>query len=241
MRTHEERADRDSLGRTGDEIVRLRDQLLPILAHELRQPLSAILMALEMVGRDEFAACEALDVAKDAARQMSRIVDDVLEVYLDAYGRIRLRLAPVDLIAIIHSAIATTHPGFAENGHHLCVSLPPGPVMVIADSSRLQQVLTNLLANAAKYTDPGGQIRVTAGMWSDAAVIRVSDNGRGISPELIDRIFEPFQQGEDGGLGLGLALVKSLVELHSGSVSVHSNGAGTGSEFVVQLPARGPG
>jgi signal transduction histidine kinase len=241
MYMHQERVDRNSSGRTRNGLARLRHQLVPIVAHELRQPLTAILMALDMVGRDETVARVALDAAKDAARHMSRIIDDVLEVHLDARRRIRLRLAPVDLSAIIHSAIATTRPGLTEKGHQLSMSLPPEPVMFIADSSRLQQVLTNLLTNAVKYTEPGGHIKVTAGMCAEIVVIRVSDNGRGMSQALIARIFQPFQRGEGGGLGLGLALVKSLVELHGGSIAVHSDGPGTGAEFVVHLPAQVPG
>ena len=172
---------------------------------------------------------------------MSRIIDDVLDVYFNVHGRLRLRLASVDLAAIIRAAITTTRPTFADRGHRISVSLPPEPVVFVADASRLQQIFTNLLTNAAKYTEPGGHICVTAGRWSEVVVIRVSDNGRGIDPELLPRIFDPFQQGEDGGLGLGLALVKSLVELHGGGVAVRSEGPGMGSEFVVHLPAAGPG
>jgi len=197
-------------------------------------------MALEGVCGDESAARDCLDIAKLGARHMSRIIDDVLDTYLDVHGRIRLNLAQVDLNSVVQAAITTARPNLAAKGHRVSVSLPPDPVLFIADSSRLRQVLTNLLTNACKYTDSGGLICVTGGKWSDVVVIRVEDNGRGIKPDLIPRIFEPFQHGEDGGLGLGLALVKSLVELHGGSVAVDSDGDGMGSEFVVHLPARGP-
>ncbi len=122
----------------------------------------------------------------------------------------------------------------------MTVSLPPGPVSLLADPSRLNQILTNLLTNAAKYTDPGGEICLTAEVAAGAVVLRVRDNGMGIAPELLPRVFDLFQQGDGpdqacGGLGIGLALVKSLVELHGGNVSAFSRGAGTGSQFVVRL------
>src|SRR5262249_14467083 len=129
-------------------------------------------------------------------------------------------------------------------GHRLTVSLPPGPVTLDGDRLRLEQVLTNLLANAAKYTDPGGHIRLTAAVEAGLIVLRVRDNGRGIAADLLPRGVGVFRQGMDsgdrtaGGLGIGLALVKSLVELHGGSVAASSGGPGTGSEFVVRLPAR---
>jgi signal transduction histidine kinase len=149
----------------------------------------------------------------------------------------------VDLAAVVAGATETTSHLLAARGHRLTVSLPAGPVSLMADPVRLEQVLANLLANAAKFTDPGGDIRVTAQTEAGQAVLRVRDNGRGIAPDLLPRVFDPFWQGpgrgENGarGLGLGLALVKSLVELHGGSIAAHSEGPGTGAEFIVRLPA----
>jgi len=186
-------------------------------------------------------------MAKNEALHMARIIDDLMDVCSDAYGKLRIHPAPVDLATIIHDAIATARPSLSMYGHRLTLSLPPRSVCFMADSSRFKQVLTNLLCNAAKYTEPRGHIRLTAEASTDVVVIRVRDNGRGIGADLLPYIFEPFRQGDDprdrrcGGLGLGLSLVKSLVELHGGSVAAHSQGSGTGSEFVVRLPTHGPG
>lgn len=253
MTTHEQ-TDRSNalspapLARNGN---RLNDHLLPILAHELRQPLNAILFALEEAHyecNNESVAREARDLAKREALHMSRIIGDLMDVCRNAHGKLRLHLTRVDLAAIIHDAIASARPSLATRGHRLVVSIPPEPAYFVADASRLEQVLTNLLCNAAKYTDPAGRICLTAEASTDLVVIRVSDNGRGINANLLPRIFDTFQQGHDPkdiglgglGLGLGLSLVKSLVELHGGSVAAHSCGTGTGSEFVVRLPTCGP-
>jgi signal transduction histidine kinase len=150
----------------------------------------------------------------------------------------------VNVSAVVADAVATVRPSLVTRGHRLSVAMPSEPLSLLADASRLHQVLTNLLNNAAKFTEPGGCIWLIAEASVDGIVIRVRDNGRGIGPDLLPRIFEPFQQGEDpedsncGGLGLGLSIVKSLVELHGGSVTASSRGPGAGSEFVVRLPAR---
>ena len=222
-------------------------RLLPILAHELVQPLNAILLALDEVHQecvDASAAREASTLAKRQALHMARIINNVMDFGRDAYGKLRLNMGLVDIITVMADAIATVRTSLAICGHNLAVTLPPEPVPLLADSSRLHQVLTNLLNNAAKFTEPGGCICLTAEASADVVIIRVRDNGRGISSELLPRIFEPFQQGDDpgdsrrGGLGLGLALVRSLVELHGGSVAAYSHGSGSGSEFVVRLPTR---
>jgi signal transduction histidine kinase len=226
---------------------RVPDRLLPTMAHELLQPLNAILLALDEVCHECDAASvaqEASAVAKDQALHMARIINDVMDVSRDTHGKLRLHMGSVDMSRIVADAIATVRPSLATRRHSLSVALPSEPVRLLADSSRLHQVLTNLLNNAAKFTDPGGCIRLTAEVSADAVVIRVRDNGRGISPDLLPRIFEPFQQGNDardserGGLGLGLSLVKSFVELHGGSVAAYSQGSGMGTEFVVRLPVR---
>jgi signal transduction histidine kinase len=147
----------------------------------------------------------------------------------------------VELAAVVAGATEATARLLAARGHRLTVSLPAGPVFLVADPVRLEQVLANLLANAAKFTDPGGDIRLTARAEAGQVVLRVRDNGRGIAPELLPRVFDPFWQGPGvkgaRGLGLGLALVKSLVELHEGSIAAYSEGTGTGAEFIVRLPA----
>jgi signal transduction histidine kinase len=227
---------------------RVPHRLLPILAHELLQPLNAILLALDAVDLecdDASAVREAGVVAKDQALHMARIIDDVMEVSRDAYGKMRLRMGSVDMTSIVADAIATVRPSLTSRRHRLSVALPAEPVTLLADSSRLHQVLTNLLNNAAKFTEPGGCICLTVEVCGDFVIILVRDNGRGISPDLLPGIFEPFQQGEDPvdcdrgrGLGLGLSLVRSLVELHGGSVAAYSQGSGAGSEFVVRLPTR---
>jgi signal transduction histidine kinase len=159
-----------------------------------------------------------------------------------SHGKLRLQMDSIDMRTIVADAIATVRPHFAARGHHLAVALPPEPLLFVADSSKLHQVLTNLLNNASKFTDPGGHICLTAETPTDGVVIRVRDNGRGISPDLLPRIFEPFHQSDDqrgreqAGLGLGLSIAKSLVELHGGSIAAHSEGSNSGAEFVVRLP-----
>jgi signal transduction histidine kinase len=149
----------------------------------------------------------------------------------------------VELAAVVAGAREGTAHLLAARGHRLTVALSAEPLFLVADPLRLEQVLTNLLANAAKFTDPGGHIRLTAGAEAGQAVLRVRDNGRGIAPDLLPRVFDLFWQGpgrgDQGacGLGLGLALVKSLVESHGGSVAARSDGPGTGAEFIVRLPA----
>jgi len=232
---------------------RAPNKLLSIMAHELLQPLNAILLSLDEVEQGCDAASfawEAGSIARHQALHMARIINDVMDISRDTCGKLRLRMGSVDMRSIVADAAATVRPRFVARRHRLSVALPSEPVRLLADSSRLHQVLTNLLNNAAKFTDPGGCIWVTAEASADAVVIQVRDNGRGITPDLLPRIFEPFQQGNDpgdtgcGGLGIGLFLVRSLVELHGGSVEAYSQGAGTGTEFVVRLPvcrASGPG
>ena len=157
-------------------------------------------------------------------------------------GKLSLRKEVVTLGEVVARAADTAGHVLAARRHRLTVSLPPEPLSLEADPLRLEQVLTNLLGNAAKFTDPGGHIRLTAEVEAGQVVLRVRDNGRGIDPDLLPRVFDLFYQipgpgQQAGGLGLGLALVKSLVELHGGSVAACSDGPGTGCEFVVRLPA----
>jgi len=233
---------------TSEESDGIPHRLVPILAHELLQPLNAMLLALDAVHQecgDASVAGEASAIAMRQGLHMARIIKDVMDASRYAYGKVRLRVESVNMTAIVADAIATVRPCLSSRRHRLSVALPVEPVTLLADSSRLHQVLTNLLNNAAKFTEPGGCIRLNVEVSGDFVIIRVRDNGRGISPALLPCIFEPFQRGDDPvdcgrewGLGLGLSLVRSLVELHGGSVAAYSEGSGAGSEFVVRLPTR---
>ena len=219
-------------------------EALATLAHELRDPLAAILLALELHSGDgDPPARRTLTMAAHQARRAVRIVDDLFDLCAGSRDSLPLCKEAVELAAVVAGATEATAHLLAARGHRLTVSLPTGPVSLLADPVRLEQVLINLLANAAKFTDRGGDIGPTARAEAGQVVLRVRDNGRGIAPELLPRVFDPFWQGpgrgEKGarGLGLGLALVKSLVELHGGSIAARSDGPGTGAEFIVRLPA----
>ena len=228
---------------------RRKDQFLAMLAHELRNPLAPIRNAVELMRQ-----VETIDPAFQPSREMverqvkhlARLVDDLLDVSRITQGSIRLRKEAVELGTVIERAIEATRPLIDSRAHDLKVQLPTDPIHLEADPTRLEQILANLLNNAAKYTMPGGQIRVTAAVEGGEAVVRVRDNGIGVPPDVLERVFEPFVQSEgslarsEGGLGIGLTLVRSLVEMHGGSVEAHSPGLGQGSEFVVRLPARLP-
>jgi two-component system CheB/CheR fusion protein len=226
-------------------VERQRDQLLPIVAHELRQPLSAILFVLDPHNdfEDEITALEAREICRREALHMSQIIDNVLNTYCDASGRLHLHLVPVDLASIVFISIETTISSILSRGHRISLSLPPDPVSFVADPVRLKQILTNLLTNAVRYTAPGGHIYLSADSSSEVVTIRVRDNGRGIGPELLPHIFDPCRrqvEARSDGLGLGLPLVKLLAELHEGNVVAQSKGLNMGSEFTINLPARGP-
>jgi signal transduction histidine kinase len=222
-----------------------KDQATAVLAHELRTPLSAILTSLHTLRDrrvDEVTARQTLDRAERQAQHMAWIVKDVLDLCRADQCKLSLRTEQVDVLTVVADAIEMLGPLLAARGHQLTISLPSKPVMLVADSSRLNQILANLLMNAAEYTDPGGEIHLAAEEAAGAVVLRVRDNGRGIAPDLLPRVFELFQQGDRqdnkgcGGLGIGLALVRQLVEMHGGSVTASSAGLGQGSEFVVRLP-----
>jgi signal transduction histidine kinase len=219
------------------------DESLATLAHELRDPLATILLALEAIpGHSDPAARKAHAIAEHQARRAVRIVDDLFDLCAGSWDRLLLNTEVVELAAAVARATEATAHRLAARGHRLTVSVPAEPVFLVADPLRLEQVLTNLLANAAKFTDPGGHIRLTAEAEAGQVVLRVRDNGRGIPRDLLPRVFDAFWQApgpaSNGGrgLGLGLALVKSLVAAHGGSVSAWSDGPGTGAEFIVRLP-----
>jgi PAS domain S-box-containing protein len=240
----------DELRRRAEELVsadRRKDQFLAMLAHELRNPLAPIRNSVELMRQ-----AENLDPSFQASREMverqvkhlARLVDDLLDVSRITHGNIRLRKEGVDLGVILERAIEANRPLIETRNHTLKVELPPEPVRMDADPTRLEQIFSNLLNNAAKYTMPGGHIGLSAVLEGDEAVVRVRDTGIGVPPDVLGRVFEPFVQSDgslarsEGGLGIGLTLVRSLVEMHGGSVEAHSAGLGQGSEFVVHLPAR---
>jgi signal transduction histidine kinase len=221
------------------------DEWLSTLSHELRSPLATIVNALELLssGLNESGARRARDIAERQALNAMQIIEDLFDLSSHSRGKLSLRKAVVNLAEIVAGATETTNHLLTARKHWLTVSLPPEPLFILADPLRLEQVLTNLLANAAKFTDPGGHIRLAATAEAGEVVLRVRDNGRGIAPELLPRVFDLYMQAPDlgvrrpSGLGLGLALVKSLVELHGGRITATSGGLGTGSEFIVRLPA----
>jgi signal transduction histidine kinase len=220
-------------------------EALAILVHELRDPLASIILALEVhSGGGDPVARHALTMAVRQAQQAVRLVDDLFDLCAGTRDSLRICKEEVELAAVVAGARETTAHLLAARRHRLRVSMPAGPVLLVGDPTRIEQVLRNLLANAAKFTEPGGQIELIARVEADQVVLQVRDNGRGIDPALLPRVFDLFWQGSENsvarGLGLGLALVKSLVELQGGSVTAHSDGPGTGAEFIVRLPARAP-
>jgi PAS domain S-box-containing protein len=231
------------------EADRRKDEFLAMLAHELRNPLAPIRNAahvLHMTGISDARVQNATAMIQRQVRHLARLVDDLLDVSRITRGKITLHKEPVDLAAVVAQVVETSRPFLDSRQHELKVSLPAEGVSVEADVTRLAQILGNLLTNAAKFTAESGHISLTVGAEADEAVIRVQDDGMGIAAELLPRVFDLFTQGDrslarsDGGLGIGLTLVKSLVELHGGSVEAHSEGLGEGSEFVVRLPMLPP-
>jgi len=215
-----------------------------MLAHELRNPLAPVLNALHVLGRESDPArvARARDMAERQVRHMARLVDDLLDISRITRGKIQLRKEPVDVHQIVARAVDCTRPLIEAQRHRLEVKLLPEPVYLEADPTRLEQILANLLNNAAKYTEPGGRIWLTTERDNSEVVVRVRDTGIGIPPDMLPRVFEMFIQVDrsldraQGGLGIGLTLVRSLVEMHGGSVEARSAGPGKGSEFAIRLP-----
>lgn len=227
------------------EADRRKDEFLAVLAHELRNPLAPITNSLHLLRLSDDltpAVARIRDVMEQQVNHMIRLIDDLLDVSRISRGRIELRLQRVDLAAVVDAAVETSRPLLESAKHQFAISLPATPLTVEADSVRLAQVISNLLNNAIKYTEEGGQIHLTARREGDAAVVSVRDNGVGISREMLARVFDMFTQIDrtinrsQGGLGIGLTLVKNLVEMHGGTIEVQSEGVGCGSEFTVRLP-----
>jgi PAS domain S-box-containing protein len=227
------------------ESNRRKDEFLAMLAHELRNPLAAINNAVQLAvmdaARTQIDWC--MDVIHRQVRHLSRLIDDLLEVSRITQGKIQLRKERLDVSAIIERAVESARPLIEDRGHTLEVEVPSESLWLQADPLRLEQIVGNLLTNAAKYTDIGGRVWLRAAQEDNSIVIRVRDTGIGIKPEQLSRIFELFAQGDhslarsEGGLGIGLTLVRSLTEMHGGSVTAASDGPGKGSEFVVRLAA----
>jgi two-component system CheB/CheR fusion protein len=228
-----------------DEDVRRRDQFLAMLSHELRNPLGAMVTATAMLkSADAPNSIQArtVSVLERQSRQMARLLDDLLEVSRVTQNKIELRRRVVDLRLIAAEAADAVRSQMDEKEIAFDVDLDPEPVWVQGDAARLQQVQINLLSNASKYTGKGGHVVLRVRQESNGAVIRVKDNGAGISPQMLESVFDLFVQGPrtidhaNGGLGVGLTLVRALVEMHGGTVTAQSDGEGAGSEFSVRLP-----
>ena len=226
------------------EADRRKDEFLATLAHELRNPLAPIRNAVALLGSQSHLTPEvewSRAVIDRQVDQMTRLIEDLLDIARISSGKLLLRREIVDLSSVIDLALETSRPHIDAARHRLGVNLDPSPVWLDADPTRLAQLLSNLLNNAAKYTPPAGSISLRTHARDEEAAIVVEDTGRGFPPEMAERIFEPFSQWTPdaqsaGGLGIGLALVRGIVELHGGSVIAESRGPGTGSRFTVRLP-----
>jgi signal transduction histidine kinase/CheY-like chemotaxis protein len=237
------------------EADRRKDEFLAMLGHELRNPLAPIVSSLHLLrryGADDPDVVSARNTIDRQVRHLTRLVDDLLDVARITRGKVKLQKHPVELARVVVTAVEACRPLLDARQHELSVVLPPETVWLDADPARLTQVLGNLLTNAAKYMEEGGEVTLTAeldgatadeGPAGPRVTIRVRDRGLGIPAEMLPRVFDLFTQvgsaleRAQGGLGIGLSLVKSLVTLHGGSVEAHSEGPGRGSEFVIHLPA----
>jgi len=227
------------------EADRRKDEFLAVLSHELRNPLAPIENSLYILDRASPGGDQArrsLEVIRRQATHLSRLVDDLLDVTRIARGKIRLQRQRVDFVDVMRRTVEDYRTSFSASGVHLDAGLPDAALWADADSTRLAQVVGNLLGNALKFTPPDGTVELRLREEQGTAILRVRDSGVGIAPEVIGRLFQPFSQAEQtldrsrGGLGLGLALVRGLAELHGGSAAASSEGLGRGSEFTVRLP-----
>ncbi len=243
-RTRLERETREQAAALAD-LHRRKDEFLAMLSHELRNPLSPILNAVHLLRLqkvENLIQKEARGIIERQVGQLSRLVDDLLEVSRISTGRVRLHQEQLDMRIIVDRAVESIRPLIDRRRHELIVSSPDDPIWIQADPTRMEQVVVNILNNAAKYTDEGGTIRLNIHQEGHEMVLRVRDTGVGIASELLPHVFDLFTQARrsldraEGGLGIGLSLVKHLVEMHRGKVEAHSEGIGRGSEFTVRLP-----
>ena len=222
-----------------------KDEFVAMLAHELRNPLAPIMSGaevLKLATQDDPLIQHTSHIISNQAKHMARIIDDLLDISRISRGQVTLKLETIDFATVVAVATEQIRPLIESNHHHFSVSLPPGPLPVYGDHARLVQVASNLLNNAAKYTPEGGYVDLQVAIEAGELRMTVGDNGSGIDPDLMPEIFDLFTQGErssgrrQGGLGLGLALVKSLIQMHGGRVTAESPGPGKGSRFSVYLP-----
>ena len=240
-RVEEERAARLA----AEQANRAKDEFLAMLGHELRNPLAPIVTALQLMKlRNDGKMTRETQVIERQVQHMMHLVDDLLDVARITRGKVELRRRPIDIRNVVASAIEIASPLIEQRNHYFNVEVPSRELVVDGDAARLTQVIANLLTNAAKYTDPSGHIWVDARQRGGEIVVEVRDDGSGIEPEQVSGIFDLFVQGREqgkdrasGGLGIGLALVKGLTELHGGSVEAMSDGLGRGATFRVRLPA----
>ena len=227
-----------------EEANQLKDEFLATASHELRTPLNAIVGWVHVLqtgaATDEAQRLRAVDAIERNAKVQTRLIEDLLDVSRMIQGRVSLTVGPVDLRTIVDASVATIQPAAAAKDIAIDVDGADGVLPVIGDEQRLQQVLWNLLSNAVKYTPRGGRVQVVTERGDRRATVRVKDSGEGIDPSFLPHIFEPFRQGAKktmrSGLGLGLAIVRRLVDLHGGRITAESAGTGEGSQFVVSLP-----
>jgi signal transduction histidine kinase/ActR/RegA family two-component response regulator len=235
-------AERQQLLLRAESASRAKDEFLAMLGHELRNPLAPIVTALDLMKGRGGAPERELAVIERQTRHLVRLVDDLLDVSRIARGIVSLQKEPIEALDVVEKAIEQAEPLIEQRQQHLSVDVPHG-LVVHADSTRLAQVISNLLTNASKYTPSGGEIAVTGELSDADVVLRVRDTGVGIEPAMLPAIFDMFVQQRQsldrarGGLGLGLAIVKSLVEAHGGTVTAHSEGANRGTELEIRLPA----
>jgi CheY-like chemotaxis protein/two-component sensor histidine kinase len=242
----------EELRRRAEELAyadRRKDEFLAMLAHELRNPLAPILNCLGLIrqqGPEGQDRGPSLEIAERQVRHMARLLDDLLDVSRFTQGKIQLQKSPVEFSSVVAHAVEMSRPLIEAKKHRLVLDLPAESIWVQGDPTRLEQAVANLLNNAAKYTEPGGMITVAVENGGGELVMRVTDTGIGLSEDMVTRVFDMFAQADltldrsQGGLGLGLTLVRSLIELHGGMVSARSPGLGMGSEFTVRLPATPP-
>jgi CheY-like chemotaxis protein/nitrogen-specific signal transduction histidine kinase len=229
------------------ELDQRKNEFLATLAHELRNPLAPLrngLEVLRLAGNDRATLDKARSMMERQLRQMVRLVDDLLDVSRVSRGKIELKREDIELASVLRNALETSQPLMAERNHDLVARIPETPVILNGDLTRLSQVFWNLLNNAAKYTEPGGNIVLDVKPGRGEVAVCVRDTGIGIPPDMLSRVFDIFTQVDrsleksQGGLGIGLSIAKRLVEMHGGTIEARSDGHGRGSEFIVRLPAR---
>jgi signal transduction histidine kinase/heme-degrading monooxygenase HmoA len=238
---HRAAASQQAAREVAEDANRTKDEALAVIAHELRQPLNAATMALAVLQRQPEKSNDVRDLLQRQLSHMGRMVEDLLDASRVLRGDIQLKTAPLDLRDVVRDSLDLVAALAAERRQQLTVHMPAAPLTVSADPTRLRQVFSNLVTNAHKYTPPGGTITVTVALDDGAAVVSVRDTGEGIPAEALGRLFGLFVRATSsaGGLGIGLAMAKRLVELHGGTITAASEGPGRGAEFVVRLPLSG--